>query len=156
MYLHVSRNETKAAMKTLPPLPCGCATLRRAARAVTQLYDEALRPLDMRITEFTILQVLDRVGTITHGTMAEVLAMDSTTLSRTLKLVERGGGIAAVPGKDRRERHYQITRKGKKQLERALPAWEEVQRRLQKAMGPAGWAQLVAASDQAAGAAARL
>jgi DNA-binding MarR family transcriptional regulator len=144
------------AMNTLPSLPCGCATLRRAARAVTQLYDEALRPIDMRITEFTILQLLDLVGTITQGRLGEVLAMDSTTLSRTLKLVERGGAIVAIPGKDRRERHYQITRKGKKRLERALPFWEEAQKRLQKAMGQPGWSQFTVISDQVAGAATRL
>lgn len=143
-------------MNSLPPLPCGCATLRRAARAVTQLYDEALRPVDIRITQFTILQVLDRVGTITQGGLGEVLAMDSTTLSRTLKLLERGGGIVSIPGKDRRERHLQLTRKGRKQLERALPLWEEVQSRLQKSLGQSGWAQLVKVLDQTASAATRL
>lgn len=142
--------------KTLPALPCGCAALRRAARAVTQLYDEALRPLDMRITHFTILQVLDRVGTITQGGLGEVLAMDSTTLSRTLKLMERDGTIAAVPGEDRRERYWRLTRKGRAQMERALPAWEKVQDRLKKTLGSAQWTELVAALDRAAGAAARL
>jgi len=142
--------------KSLPALPCGCATLRRAARAVTQLYDEALRPQGMRITQFTILQVLDRVGTITQGGLGEVLAMDSTTLSRTLKLMEREGDIAGVPGEDRRERYWRLTRKGRAQMERGLSAWDEVQARLKKSLGPQHWAELVKVLDQAADAASRL
>lgn len=142
--------------KPLPVLPCGCAALRRATRAVTQLYDEALRPLGIRITQFTILQVLDRVGTITQGGLGEVLAMDSTTLSRTLKLLERDGEIASVTGEDRRERHWQLTRKGRKRLERALPLWEKVQGRLQKSLGQSGWTEMVKVLDEAAAAATRL
>ena len=59
-----------------------CANFRRAARALTQCYDEAFRPLGLTITQFTILQALSLAGEITQGTLGEILAMDSTTLTR--------------------------------------------------------------------------
>ena len=133
---------------SLPSLPCGCAALRRAARAVTQLYDDALRPVDLRVTQFTILQVLDKVGSIAQGDLGHVLAMDSTTLSRTLRLMDKNGWIAGVPGEDRRERQFSLTRKGRTQMERALPLWESVQKRLQKSLGQSKWTQLVTVLDE--------
>ena len=78
---------------TLYDLPCMCASLRRAARAVTQRYDEALRPAGIRLTQFTLLQMLSLTGPLTQGALSEQLAMDSTTLSRTLKPVEKAGWI---------------------------------------------------------------
>jgi len=143
------------ASTTLPPLPCGCAALRRTARAITQLYDEALRRLDLRVTQFTIMQVLDHVGSIAQGDLGRVLAMDSTTLSRTMKLMEKNGWITSVPGRDRRERQFSLTRKGRAQMERAVPLWESVQARFRKSLGESNWAQLVAVLDQATSAASR-
>lgn len=65
------------------PTPCMCATLRRASRALTQLYDEALRPLGLRATQFTVLQALSFTGEVSQGELGQLLAMDSTTLTRT-------------------------------------------------------------------------
>jgi DNA-binding MarR family transcriptional regulator len=123
--------------------------MRRAARAVTQLYDDALRPMGLRATQFTILQVLERGGEVTQGQLAEYLAIDSTTLTRTLKLLLDEGWIASRPGDDRRERHLSLTRSGKRQVEIALPSWRDAQARLQRMLGTAGWNELISALDRA-------
>lgn len=128
--------------------------MRRAARAVTQLYDEALRPLGLRITQFTVLQALTVAGKITQGDLGRVLVMDSTTLSRTLKLMEKEGWIQSVRGEDRRERYLEFTTKGRRLFERALPLWDGVQSRLRKSVGQKQWAEMTAAMDRMAGAAA--
>ena len=133
----------------LPQLPCACATLRRAARAFSQAYDEAIRPSGLRGTQFSLLQVLERMGTATQGQLSRVLAMDSTTLSRTLKLLEDEGWIDIVYGKDRRERHISLTRRGREQLEDATPLWNDVQRRVQAALGKPAWLELMAVLDRA-------
>ena len=78
----------------LPILPCMCASFRRASRALTQLYDEALRPVGLRATQFTILQTLSLAGEVSQGGLAQILAMDSTTLTRTLRIMGREGWIA--------------------------------------------------------------
>jgi DNA-binding MarR family transcriptional regulator len=84
-----------------------------------------------------------------QGQLAEYLAIDSTTLTRTLKLLLDEGWIASRPGDDRRERHLSLTRSGKRQLEVALPAWKDAQARLQRMLGTAGWNQLIGALDRA-------
>ena len=112
---------------TTPNLPCLCANLRRAARVLTQRYDEALRPLGLTITQFTILQALSLAGEITQGRLGEILAMDSTTLTRTLGVMTRQEWIAKIYGTDRRERRLRLTSAGKAEFHRALPHWKESQ-----------------------------
>ena len=80
----------------MPALSCLCATLRRVSRALTQLYEQELRPLGMRVTQLTILQVLSRAGDLTQGKLGELLSLDSTTLTRTLKIMVRQGWIAEL------------------------------------------------------------
>src|SRR2546427_12967726 len=98
-------DQPRSAPDALPALPCACASLRRASRAVTQLYEQALRPSGIRITQFTLLQFLALAGRpITQGTLGQLLALDSTTLSRTLKPLESAGWIRSTAGPDGRER----------------------------------------------------
>ncbi|MFY9937369.1 MAG: MarR family transcriptional regulator, partial [Silvibacterium sp.] len=77
----------------IPALPCMCASLRRASRLLSQLYEDALRPLGMRATQFTILQSLALAGEVTQGQLGQMLGMDSTTLTRTLTIMIRQGWI---------------------------------------------------------------
>jgi DNA-binding MarR family transcriptional regulator len=127
---------------TLHELPCTCASLRRAARAVTQRYDEALRPSGIRLTQFTLLQMLSLIGPLTQGALGEQLAMDSTTLSRTLRPVETAGWIRTRPGRDRRERYVELTKAGLKTLSRVTPAWDAAQRDLRHRLGEQAWTAL--------------
>jgi len=80
-----------------------CANLRRTSRALTQLYEQALRPLGLRATQLTVLQVLSRSGEASQGQPGEMLAMDSTRLTRTLGIMHRQGWGAERRGDDRRE-----------------------------------------------------
>ena len=128
---------------TLPALPCMCASFRRASRALTQRYEQAFRPLGLRATQFTILQALSLAAGVTQGELGEILAMDSTSLTRTLAIMLRQRWITARPGKDRRERRLQLASGGKTQLQRALPLWEEVQSRLRHQLGASPWENLL-------------
>src|ERR1043165_1524401 len=154
MYVHPYRSVKQAVpehcfMPKPSPRPsrpislgCACADLRRATRAVTQLYDAALRPEGLRATQFTLLQALDRAGTVTQGVLADITATDSTTLSRTLGLLEEARWIRSFPGGDRRERHIELTPAGRRVLERATPAWKSVQQQLRESLGESGWRAL--------------
>ena len=122
-----------------PTLPCMCASLRRAARVLTQQYDDALRPLGLTITQFTILQALSLAGEITQGRLGEILAMDSTTLTRTLGVMNRQGWIAKIHGSDRRERRLRLTRAGRSEFGRALPHWQKSQDTLRAQLGKERW-----------------
>jgi len=120
-----------------------CGSLRRTSRALTQLYETALRPLGLRATQFTILQALSLAGEVTQSELGEMLALDSTTLTRTLGLMSRQGWIAERRGQDRRERWLRLSRAGETQLNRALPLWEKVQSRLRHQLGDKSWKSLM-------------
>jgi DNA-binding MarR family transcriptional regulator len=126
----------------LPILPCMCGNFRRASRALTQLYENALRPFGVRATQLTILQALARTGEVSRRKLGEILTMDSTSLTRTLAIMRRRGWIQERLGEDRRERLLRMANAGQKQLERVLPAWEKVQSRLQRQLGEQVWNKL--------------
>jgi DNA-binding MarR family transcriptional regulator len=132
----------------LPILPCMCASFRRATRALTQLYDEALRPVGLRATQFTILQALSLAGEVSQGELAQILAMDSTTLTRTLRIMGREGWIAERRGEDRRERLLRLAKAGRSQFNRALPAWEKAQAQLGRQLGDKRWHALMKLANE--------
>ncbi len=128
--------------KPVLPLPCACATLRRATRVVSALYSSALQPAGLTVAQFTLLQVLDVKAPLRQGELGDVLAMDSTTLTRTLGLLRKQGLIRIVPGKDRRERYIALTSLGQQKLALAKPLWREVQGKLWVRLGDESWKKL--------------
>ena len=125
-----------------------CGNFRRTSRALTQLYDDALRPLGLRGTQFTVLQALSLAGELTQRQLGKILAIDSTTLTRTLKIISRRGWIAERRGEDRRERWLHLAKAGETQLNRGLPAWEKVQSRLRHQLGAEVWNNLLRLTHQ--------
>ncbi|MGH9556936.1 MAG: MarR family winged helix-turn-helix transcriptional regulator [Terriglobales bacterium] len=136
-------NVLTALPNRMPSLPCMGASFRRASRALTKLYGKALRPLGLQATQFSVLQALSRAGEVSQGELGEMLAMDSTTLTRTLEIMGRHGWIAKGYGRDRRERRLHLARAGEVQLQRALPRWEKVQARLRRRLGGERWDNLL-------------
>ena len=132
----------------LPTLPCMCSSVRRASRALTQLYEQALRPLGLRATQFTVLQVLSLAGEVSQGRLGAMLAMDSTSLTRTLEIMRREGWIAERRGEDRRQRWLRLAKAGEAQLNRTLPVWEKVQARLRRQLGEQAWKDLFQLTNQ--------
>jgi DNA-binding MarR family transcriptional regulator len=83
------------------------------------------------------------VGETTQGRLGQILAMDSTTLTRTLDIMDRQGWIAKLQGQDRRSWRLSLTKSGKSKFKRALPSWQEVQSRLQSQLGSDRWETLL-------------
>jgi len=133
---------------SLPVLPCLCSSFRRTSRALTQLYEQVLNPLGLRVTQFTILQVLALAGEVTQRQLGDMLVMDSTTLTRALLIMARQGWIAERRGEDRRQRWLRLSEGGEKQLKRALPAWEKVQSQLRRRVGGQVWQNLFQLTNQ--------
>lgn len=132
-------------------LPCMCASLRRASRVLTQLYEDELRPLGLRGTQFTILQALSLAREVSQGTLGQILAIDSTTLTRTLRIMQRHGWIAERRGDDRRERLLRLSKEGQNQFRRALPYWESAQRKLAEQLGDSASGTLFDLTNNIAG-----
>ncbi len=106
---------------------CHCLAARRAARAITRLYEEKLRPHGLRATQFSILAALALKGPTPLNELAELLGLERTTLTRGAALLKRNGWIAAARSEDARERPVRLTQAGRRKLEGALPAWKEAQ-----------------------------
>ncbi len=129
-------------------LPCLCASFRRASRALTQLYDAALAPAGLRVTQFTVLQALALTGEVPQKELAGLLVLDSTTLTRTLRRLAAEGWLAERPGRDRRERRLRLSPEGRRRLARATPYWQGVQARLRAGFGSRRWQQLMNTATQ--------
>ena len=127
-------------------LPCLCANMRRAARAITQVYDEALRPSGLRTPQFTLLQTLNLAPGISQKRLAGLLEIDSTTLTRTLGFLRRKGWFRSEAGADRRELRLFLTAAGLEEYRRVVPYWQAAQRRLRKELGETGWKQVESAA----------
>ena len=129
-------------------LSCMCASFCRACRVLTQHYDTALRPLGLRATQFTLLHALSLAGEVSQRTLGEILAIDSTTLTRTLAIMGRRGWIASRSGKDRRERWLSLSEIGRAEFKRARPHWEKVQQGLRAQLGNKRWNELLNLTNQ--------
>jgi DNA-binding MarR family transcriptional regulator len=132
----------KQAEGTLPVLPCACANLRRTARAVTRMYNQELRATGLELTQFTLLMTLNLTGETSQGNLGKVLALDTTSLTRMLRLLKRRGWIGVKAGDDRRQRLLRLTPSGRQKLEQSRPHWERAQRRLQRGLGELSWSQM--------------
>ena len=123
-----------------PLSPCVCNTLRMAARAVTQLYDDLLRPSGLRVTQFSILAAIARMGDANLRQLEVALAIDQTTLTRSLNLLEREGVIERASHPDGRVKAMRLTSKGRRALVAARPLWAKAQGKVLRELGANAWA----------------
>lgn len=119
----------------MPIMPCACANLRRAARSITRLYNHELRPENIEVTQFTLLMALDRTGDISQGKLGKLLGLDSTTLTRMLKPLNKQGWIEEREGDDRRVRIIRLRTAGRAKLQHGLPLWKRAQTRIEDTLG---------------------
>ena len=128
--MHVGPGYSHRRMDDLRKLPtveecrrtaatCACSNLRKAARSITQLYEEALRPLGIRATQFPILMATHGLRAVSVTDLADNLVIDRTTLTRNLAALERQGLVRIAPGEDRRTRLAELTAAGHAVLARA-------------------------------------
>ncbi len=131
-----------ASERHLPVLPCACANLRRAARAVTRMYNRELRPTGLELTQFTLLMALNMTGETTQGKLGRLLALDSTSLTRMLRPMTEHGWVGEKTGEDRRQKLLRLTASGRTKLQQSWPYWEGAQARLKHKLGEPGWSQM--------------
>jgi DNA-binding MarR family transcriptional regulator len=118
---------------------CASFNFRRAARAVTRLYDGAFQGTKIRSTQFTILIAVAKAQPASISTLGSILVIDSTTLTRTLAKLQKQGLIAISKRAERRQRFVTLTDVGAGVLEEALPGWRAAQERFEKAIGAEFW-----------------
>jgi DNA-binding MarR family transcriptional regulator len=136
---NAARKSEPDPQPALTDLQCACATARQVARVLTQLYDRQLRQSGLEAPQFGLLMTLDRQGPCSQADLGRRYALDKTTVSRNLKLLERRRWIEASVGDDRRERQFRLTATGRSRLEQAKPEWRKAQTQLQSGMTAEQW-----------------
>ena len=143
MYMQV--NDHPSAHRHLPGLDlrgtgyCPNLNFRRAARAVTRLFDLAFQSSGIRSTQFTILVAVAKIQPCSISALSDVLMIDSTTLTRSLRLLEKEGWLTVSARSTKRQRFVSLTSSGEQILGRALPAWREAQKRFVETVGQDYW-----------------
>ena len=114
---------------------CIAGRLRLMNRVVTNIYDEALRPFGLKISQGNIMIVTGKMGVATPVQVCEFLQIDISTLSRNVTLMRRNGWLEDVPGDDARSHPFRLTAAGKRLIENAIPAWEKAQAAARELLG---------------------
>jgi len=121
---------------------CVCGALRTVTRALTQLYDDALRPSGLRITQYGLLSRIRRLQPVSAAHLVDALRADQTTLARALKLLEGEGLVRRAPQADRRVKRIELTEAGARRLAEAHRLWALTQRRVVALAGEREWNDL--------------
>ena len=112
------------------PVDCLCTLARRYARSLTECYDRALEPSGLKVTQLSLLRAVDRLDKPSLTELSKATGLDRSTLGRNLRVLEKAGLIALVPGEDERTRTPEITDKARRAVRKAKPLWETVQRQM--------------------------
>src|SRR5467141_2434919 len=118
---------------------CASFNFRRAARAVTRFYDQAFEDFGIRSTQFTILIGVAKTQPTSISALADLLVIDRTTLTRSLRLLKRQGLLAISDRSTKRQRFLSLTLKGEQTLAGSLPAWRKAHNRFVESMGAEYW-----------------
>ncbi len=106
---------------------CVAVRLRLLNRVVTNLYDDALRPLGLKASQLNVLIVTGKLGLARPAQVCEILQLDTSTLSRNVERMRANGWLETVPEEDARAQSFRLTLQGKRLIEKAVPAWKEAQ-----------------------------
>jgi DNA-binding MarR family transcriptional regulator len=130
--------------------PCLCNALRQASRAVSRLYDEELRSVGLRTTQYSLLRYLQHCGEVRQRDLGARTSLDETTLTRNLRPLIDADWVAVDAGADRREKLVSLTTAGAAKLREARPAWERAQERMRSQLSKGDWSNLLAVLPQLA------
>jgi DNA-binding MarR family transcriptional regulator len=117
---------------------CIATRLRLATRVITKLYDDALRPFGLTVSQMALLAVAADRGEIRQAEVGAALQMDDSTMSRNLERMRASGWFEKISEKDARVHTHQLTDAGQQLLERVMPAWRVAQRQAHELLGDAG------------------
>ena len=135
---------------------CVCFNLRKASRAVTKLFDEALQPTGLRSTQFVTLLSVHVHYPVGLPALAKELVIDRSTLTRNLAVLQKNGLIESRSLNGKRSRVFRLTDDGVQALTEGIPLWEKAQSRFVTQFGPAKWADTLAVLSEAVETARRL
>jgi DNA-binding MarR family transcriptional regulator len=137
----MAKETRKRAIDVFGP-HCVAVRVRLLNRVVSKLYDDALRPLDLKVSQLNVLVLAARLSLARPAQVCRLLRLDTSTLSRSVERMRAKGWLEVVPGKDARTQPFRLTPRGLRLLERAVPAYERAQKSARRLLGEDGLALL--------------
>ena len=134
----------RTADRNVASAACACGRLRRATRALTQFYDDAMAPAGLHLTQFSLLRTLARSGPARISDLAATALLDRTALSRNLEPLVARGLVAVITGRDARTREVSLTRAGTRAIRDAEPYWKRAQADVARRLGAPKLGALIA------------
>jgi len=128
---------TEAKLETIVN-ECIAVRVRLLNRVVTRIFDDALRPLGVKVSQLNILVAAWKLDVARPQQVCEILHLDPSTLSRNVERMRASGWLEVVPADDARQQPFRITAQGRMLLSKAAPAWEKAQARAAKLLGKEG------------------
>ena len=123
------------AKSFLAPRGCTNFKLRQLLRRVSLVYDRAMAECGLKITQYSLLTHVEKLGPITQADLAKAMGMDSSTLSRNLRPLESAGWVAVHAGDDARSHALSLTTSGRKKRMQAQTLWKQAQLQLNETVG---------------------
>lgn len=135
----MNRTNASELQRTVDTIAAECIAvrLRMINRVVTNIYDEALRPLGLKVSQMNILVTAAKMGTARPAEICKWLQLDVSTLSRNVERMKGRGWLEVVPDEDGRAQPFRLTAQGRRLLEQATPAWRTAQERAKTLLGKA-------------------
>jgi len=117
---------------------CIAVRIRLLNRVVSNIYDDALRPLGIKVSQMNILVAAAKLGTARPAVVCDLLQLDVSTLSRNVERMVASGWLEVVPDDDGRAQPFEVSTKGKRLIEQAFPAWQKAQQKATELLGQKG------------------
>jgi DNA-binding MarR family transcriptional regulator len=136
--------KTATSIETIA-ITCIAGRLRLLNRVITNLYDDALRPFGVKLSQGNVLAVTARLGVARPAEVCDLLQLDTSTLSRTVERMVENGWLEILPDEDGRSHPFRLTEQGRRLMESVIPAWEQAQAQARKLLGEDGLRLLDAA-----------
>ena len=127
---------------------CLAVRVRMLNRIITNIYDDALRPLGLTTSQANMLTAIEQVGPVKQAELADRLHIEKSTLSRNIALMKKRGWVRVLPGEDVRSHALTITTGGRKLLREILPSWRKAQREAAEILGAKGTATIKAVASR--------
>ena len=124
-------------MKSVVPgeSPCYYINVRRAANLLTRFYDKTLEPINLSVSQFSLLNKIKQMGPCNKSALAQYSGLDRTTIIRNLNTLRDSALITEVPGTDKRNALVQLTDLGESALTAGLPLWKQAQDQVKAVVG---------------------
>jgi DNA-binding MarR family transcriptional regulator len=115
---------------------CKCIALRKASNNITKLYDSYLSKINIKVTQYSTLKNIHKLGNVNVHELAIELELERTTVLRNLDKLKKMGLISYKKNINDKTKTIKLTINGNKKLNEANTIWWKAQKKFINILGP--------------------